>query len=215
MTKSTELAVKSRKDLTVENAEWGSIFASLPPVDKFDFKKDELATELAALMSFSGRNRTSMAESLAWKKSRVSKVLSGKGNSTIRTIWEFCGDLGYECHVVFRKKTEKRPLQPWQIASQSLVSVKELGNVEHPVTIAIQDRNSVSIDLLSGRGASWYFSLVANTTNVPANPEVQWSTFENSVVKKIPLSMNEERVKVKAFPSPSSNYSHIFNHDTK
>ena len=113
MTKSTEI-VDINKD---GGSSFADMFSDLPELNQFDLKKDEIAIQLAALMSFSEKSRSTLAQELNWTKSRISSVLSGRGNPTIRTIWDFCSVLGYDFDVVFRLPGESRPDQPWQKVS--------------------------------------------------------------------------------------------------
>lgn len=143
--------------------EWGDVFSSLPAVDAFEEKKDEVATELAALMSFSELNRSSMADRLNWKKSRVTSVLSGKGNPTLRTIWDFCGVLGYDIDVVFRAHGEPRAIQPWH-RSKNNDALSSLPVWETPInlpeiTVFVQTGHQVATDVQKGCERPLYLSV--------------------------------------------------------
>ncbi len=95
-------------------------------LDQLEIKKEEISSQLSALLSFSGLSRSEVSRYLNWKRSRVSKVLSGEENLTIKTIFQFCGAIGYNFSVIFTKPEEKIPLQPWEKMSitDSFIDIK-------------------------------------------------------------------------------------------
>ena len=50
---------------------------------------------------------------MGWKKSRFSKVISGKANLTLKTIFEISVATGYDFDLVFNNKNKKACSQPW------------------------------------------------------------------------------------------------------
>lgn len=147
-------------------AECEDMFVDLPDMDLFELKKDQLATQLAALMSFAKKNRTSMADRLGWKKSRVTRVLSGSGNPTIKTIWEFCDALDYDFDVVFRSIGELPPKQPWQKVHQvGAVPTDDVryDDVEYlsEIRVTAHAPMQVAMDVFNGTYQPIYFSLDA------------------------------------------------------
>lgn len=168
MTKSTALI--SNQQNVVED-DFFDMFSELPPLDPFDIKKDQVATQLAALMSFAKKNRSTVASSLNWEKSRMTSVLSGKGNPTIKTIYEFCGSLGFDFDLVFRSPTEDRPEQPWQKAMfnailPATIQPEYLYTDFPPVSVRLQTANEVAIDFFNGDSKGLYLSLdIASTHN--------------------------------------------------
>jgi len=89
------------------------LFSELDRLDPFDIKKEELAAQLAALLSYAGETRSEFASKSGWKKSSVSNILNGRGNQTFKTLWEFAQYLGYEADLHFRRSTESPAKQPW------------------------------------------------------------------------------------------------------
>lgn len=165
--------------------EWEDMFSRLPQMDAFDLKKDQLAAEMAALMSFAGKNRSEMAESLNWEKSRVTRVLSGKANPTVKTIKEYCAVLGYDFDVIFRLPTEVRAKQPWQKASSvSVQLVPHRPLQDYEIRVDVQTASEVAIDLQRGHGKSHYISLgdarprpqVFNLEEVGSSPRLSAQT---------------------------------------
>lgn len=65
--------------------------ASLEDKDfRFELKAQEMAVELAAAVAEAGITHKQLAEKLGWKTSRVSKVLHGATNLTLKTLFELC-----------------------------------------------------------------------------------------------------------------------------
>lgn len=95
-------------------ADFSDILAALDAPDSLALKKDEIGTDLVSLVAFTDTSRSSLAAILDYKKSRVTRILSGMENLTIRTIHDVCKAIGYEFDITYRKKSEAKPLQPWQ-----------------------------------------------------------------------------------------------------
>lgn len=142
------------------------MFSSLPPMDSFWIKKDEIAAQLLGLMAHEGKSRASLATELGWHKSRVTSVLSGKGNPTIKTIWEFCHKLNYDFDLVFRKPEEGRPDQPWDRVEVP-VETANYHDVGEDCSFIAQTPEQVVQDYYSGAARSIYITLSLNK-NPPA-----------------------------------------------
>lgn len=137
------------------------MFGDLPPIDPFEIKKDEIAVALTALMAFSGTKRTELAEKLNWKKSRITSVLSGRANPTLKTLWEFSSCLGYDFDVVFRTFAEKCPAQPWRKDPSFTISVNEPSYNRTDFfgpEIRIQTCYEVARDIANGKQQAVYVS---------------------------------------------------------
>jgi len=91
------------------------LFGELWADEEFQFqvKAQDVATNLARALAESGRSRASLAEALGWKPSRVTKVLSGESNLTLRTVYEVARAIGLDFDVVFRSRNAARATQPW------------------------------------------------------------------------------------------------------
>jgi hypothetical protein len=88
--------------------------AAKDPEFLFQSKAEEIAVGLTALLLHEGVGKAELARRLDWKLSRVSKVLGGCGNLTLRTIFDILQAIGYDFDVVARKPGERKPVQPWQ-----------------------------------------------------------------------------------------------------
>lgn len=155
-----------------ENLE--DLLAALGPLDPVDIKKSEVAVNLASLLVCAKINRTTLAQKLNWKKSRITKVLSGESNSTIETLWHIVFAAGYDFDLVFRRPDEAKPAQPWEKASL-------LSHFEHvlptqsefAVRINIQTPHQVANDLWEGDACDYYVGFCHRdpTTVVPRTLE--------------------------------------------
>ena len=167
--------VSASADKRIVESELDDMFADLPPLDLFDLKKTEVATHLSALMSCTGNTRSSVAASLRWKKSRITQVLSGNGNPTIKTIFEFCSAIGYDFDIAFRKAAAPRVSQPWQNIERA--SVEPQPAYIPPIRLTLQYSAEVERDVLFGRTAPAYIRIDAddihrNTHDVSAALQV-------------------------------------------
>lgn len=139
------------------------LFSHLPAQDPFDVKKDRLAAELAALMTYCRKSRTGMAAELGWKKSRITSVLSGKQNMTLKTLWEFCSHLGYDFDVVFRAFSEAEEVrQPWQKSTVVSASYHRFETPQVQVLpCKLQTPSEVAKDLFNGEPSSFYIGIMS------------------------------------------------------
>lgn len=112
-------------------------------IDLYELQMELVAADLAILLKHSGISRAELAQKLGWQKSRITRVLSGDDNLTLKTISQFTEALGYTFDVVFHNKNYPKPKQPWQID-------KEISQKPQPkYIIQLQDSDSVFDDLVS------------------------------------------------------------------
>ncbi len=69
---------------------------------RFEAKAQDVAIALASAVHQAGLTRAQLAGQLGWKPSRVTKVLTGSENLTLRTIHQICSALGLEFDLVLR-----------------------------------------------------------------------------------------------------------------
>lgn len=81
---------------------------------RFDIKAQEVATNLARALHDAGMNRTQLSEKLGWRPSRVSKVLGGEANLTLKTLYQICDAMNLEFDVVLRTPNQAPAAQPWE-----------------------------------------------------------------------------------------------------
>jgi len=68
---------------------------------RFELKAQEVAVSLASVFAENGMTQKQLADQLGWKTSRVSKVLHGASNLTLKTLFEVCEALNIEFDIVF------------------------------------------------------------------------------------------------------------------
>lgn len=161
------------------------MFADLEPLSAFEVKRDYVATQLAALMLHCGKSRSDISEELGWKKSRVTQVLSGKKNLTLKTICEFSTHLGCDFDVVFHGINQPALKQPWQIGSldSTYFSAEKLKTITLPTKA--QSAFEVVIDVLQGKGKEFYYG----ATSEELMPE-SFLKLESIQTKYVPTEFN-------------------------
>lgn len=68
---------------------------------RFELKAQAVAVQLASTVAASGMTQKELADKLGWKASRVSKVLHGASNLTLKTMFQVCEALGIDFDVHF------------------------------------------------------------------------------------------------------------------
>lgn len=149
MSKKAEIVASNNEE------ELFDMFAGLPPQNPFDVKKDHFAADLAALMVHAGKSRAEMARDLDWPKSRITSVLSGKNNLTVKTIYEFSAGLGYDVDVVFRLPSEQPAPQPWARVELVVVNNTETSAFQ----VELQTAKQVERDIYNGVERPFYLSV--------------------------------------------------------
>jgi len=81
---------------------------------RFEIKAQTVAVDLARAMVEIGLTQAQVAEKLGWKPSRVSRVVHGAPNITLRTLHDFAMALGLEFDVIYRRTGQRRGPQPWE-----------------------------------------------------------------------------------------------------
>ena len=139
-----------------------SIFDNIYDVDMSVMQMESVATDLVFLLKHSGLSRSELANKLDWKKSRVTKVLSGDENLTIKTITSVAECLGYGFDVVFYNENYDQPKQPWAIDRENKAIQPEVVYLESSIEIKRQEPEEVFKDLLAGEEASYYICVSKN-----------------------------------------------------
>ncbi len=68
---------------------------------RFELKAQEIAVGLASAVAASGMTQKALADQLGWRTSRVSKVLHGASNLTLKTLFDVCEALNIELDISF------------------------------------------------------------------------------------------------------------------
>lgn len=158
----TKITKENHKTEIIEDSEFD--FFDFSDVDPFFAKINAVANELLALISHENISRKQLSEKLEWAPSRLSKVLSGEQNLTIKTITAISLSLGYDFSIYFHKIYEKEMVQPWEKLSgiASVVHTYTADEIRNRMKINVQSKDDVINDLLNGRGKERYFSLSIN-----------------------------------------------------
>lgn len=102
---------------------------------RFELKAQEVAVGLANAFAESGMTQKALADQLGWKTSRVSKVLHGASNLTLKTLFDVCEALNIEFDINFDRAG----------ARQKEVAVTQLKHLEIEAMLqTAQDLNRVS-----------------------------------------------------------------------
>lgn len=149
-------------------------------IEKSLIQMELTANRLVFLLKHSGLSRAELARKLGWKKSRVSKVLSGDMNLTIKTITAISEALEYDFEVVFYNKDYPKPKQPWQIDRENKALTVEAIESEKQPVINIQSDDQVFHDLISGKGAGFYIP-VRNKRMINVNTSNTTQTIARSI----------------------------------
>ena len=159
-------------------------FFDFSDVDPFFAKRNAVANELLALISHENISRKQLSENLEWAPSRLSKVLSGEQNLTVKTITAISLSLGYDFSIYFHKIHKKEMVQPWEktteIANLSKINIV-IGIKNHNINLQIQSKEDVINDLLNGRGKESYLSLSINE-NIIKNKEIETNSIKRNTL---------------------------------
>ena len=159
----------------MNNASELSIFDDIYGADMSVMQMESIASDLVFLLKHSGLSRSELASRLGWNKSRVTKVLSGDENLTIKTITSVAECLGYGFDVVFYNENYDQPKQPWHIDRLNKSVQAEPLHLKAPsVELKLQNSEDVFNDFMEGNDAKYYIS-------------VNEKVFSQTVVDKRPL----------------------------
>ena len=173
---------------------FGGLLDEVESTDPFEVKKDYLAVQMAALMSFAGKTRSEMGELLGWKRSRVTSVLSGRCNPTAKTIHEFSSRLGYDFEVIFKLAHEASARQPWAKAATSVLIEFNPPKDSFSRMLHLQTAPEVAADIAVGAEKSHYISLIGTEVRDP-----------KSLVRGTPKVLSDRGFWFENFPLSNSN----------
>lgn len=152
----TELTTNNSPSTSSEFDDW----ADFTNLDAFEIKKEEVAADLANLLVHSGHNRTYVSAMTGWSKSRVSNLLSGDLNLTLKSIWDFSNNLGYTFDISFRKASESPKNQPWIEHKKDVSTEVEYSENNNSIyLVCLKTAEDVAKDMLNGTPSEYYLSL--------------------------------------------------------
>ncbi|WP_298980184.1 helix-turn-helix domain-containing protein [uncultured Psychrobacter sp.] len=113
-------------------------------LDATEIQMELVASDLTLLLRHSGLKRSDLATILGVKKSRITRILSGDENLTIRSITSVAEALDYTFDVVFYNKNYPKPKQPWTIKREERLKtkVKEKLDTSYNIKSAFLSKNS-------------------------------------------------------------------------
>ncbi len=143
-----------------------TIFGADYEIDMSIVQMERIASDLIFLLKHSGLNRSELATKLGCKKSRVTRILSGDENLTIKTLTSVSESLGYGFEVVFYNKSYPKPKQPWTIdrENKKIITAK-LVNKPKIFNLELQTGNQVVSDVLAGNESDRYIKITECNKN--------------------------------------------------
>lgn len=136
-----------------------SLFDFIDELEPEDIQMEVVAADLSMLLVHANCSRSQLATNLGCKKSRISRILSGDENLTLKTLTKVADALGYTFDVIFHNKNYDRPKQPWHIDRlNNSVPALEIHLDDH-IELRVQEGNEVFEDMLAGEDASYYIRL--------------------------------------------------------
>ena len=139
-----------------------------------DIKKTAIASDFCSLLYHVETSRSELSEKLGWKKSRLSKVLNGKENLTIKTMVELTQAMGYDFDINFHHPDVHRCLQPWE---NNLLDDEYIYQpIDYHFSIgSLQSPMQVFEDINRGKHKDYYLSI-----SIPIEESTQDNVLEYS-----------------------------------
>lgn len=106
-------------------------------LDATEIQMELVASDLALLLRHTGLKRTDLARELGVKKSRITRILSGEENLTIKSLTSVAEALDYTFDVVFYNKNYSKPKQPWTVEREKRLRAR------------VQEKLDISYDIKS------------------------------------------------------------------
>lgn len=131
-------------------------------IDMSIIKMEQVASQLVGLLRHKKISRAELAQELGWSKGRVTKVLSGDVNLTLKTITTITQKLGYDFDVIFHNADYNKPKQPWQIdrdnnVISSISSQQSTSEIE--MIFQVETGSQVVDAVLAGKEKDLYISI--------------------------------------------------------
>ncbi len=137
-----------------------SMFDNIYDIDMSVMQMESVATDLVFLLKHSGLSRSELASKLDCKRSRVTRILSGDENLTIKTITSIAECLGYGFDVVFYNENYDQPKQPWTIdrENKKVTTPKQIAKPK-TFNLELQTGDQVVSDVLAGKESDQYIKV--------------------------------------------------------
>ena len=146
-------------------------FADIGPLDGFDIKKDQIAANMVGLMAHYHVSRSDLANTLGLPRSRVSQMLSGERNLTLKTIYEFTTALKKDFSIVFHDVGVTCFSQPWHSSANSYLTPDVTTLAPSNTCLwAVQTASQIARDAEAGIGKSIQNIAKSLTTSEEISP---------------------------------------------
>lgn len=174
-----------------------SLFDFIDELEPEDIQKEVVAADLSMLLVHTNCSRSQLATDLGYTKSRISRILSGDENLTLKTLTKVADALGYTFDVIFYNEKYDQPKQPWHIDRLNKAVLVEPICSKPAIEVKVQDGKAVFNDLIEGNDADFYFSF---SKNFDINKIKSIQATENILINKETFHQDI---------NPSSSYSFI------
>lgn len=137
-----------------------SLFDFIDELEPEDIQKEVVAADLSMLLMHSNYSRTRLGADLGYGKSRISRILSGDENLTLKTLTKVADALGYTFDVIFYNKNYPKPKQPWNIDRENKKNITPKQIIK-PKTfdLELQTGDQVVSDVLAGKESDQYIKV--------------------------------------------------------
>jgi transcriptional regulator with XRE-family HTH domain len=94
---------------------------------RFELKAQEVAVALAAIVAKTGMTQKDLADKLGWMPSRVSKILHGSTNLTLKTLFQLCEAVETDFDIQFGSVSDlKKELEIVEVKHKQVDSMLNL-----------------------------------------------------------------------------------------
>ncbi|MCL5041554.1 MAG: helix-turn-helix domain-containing protein [Gammaproteobacteria bacterium] len=141
--------------MSAADTEFSALFTSIWDDEDtlFEAKTQDVAIALASAVEEAGLSRAELAKKLEWKPSRVTKVLTGSSNLTLKTIFQVCQAIGLEFDVVLRNPDERTEVvDPVRFKTINEEAINNLHKSQQLLDSVAQLHMKVSQQALATRG---------------------------------------------------------------
>lgn len=136
-----------------------SLFDFIDELEPEDIQKEVVAADLSMLLVHANCSRSQLATDLGYTKSRISRILSGDENLTLKTLTKVADALGYTFDVIFYNENYDQPKQPWHIDRLNKDVRAESIHIQNPFEFKLQSSKDVFNDFMQGNDADAYISI--------------------------------------------------------
>lgn len=168
-----------------------SLFDFIDELEPEDIQKEVVAADLSMLLVHANCSRSQLATNLDYTKSRISRILSGNENLTLKTLTKVADALGYTFDVIFYNEKYDQPKQPWHIDRLSKSVCAEPVYSDSSFEFKVQESRDVFEDLMKGNDADAYISIneISNINEIRSmQPNKTLSHSKKSFYWNIPAS---------------------------